>query len=268
MILPDRPTLIAISALAYVLAVGLHEHFGHATACVLLGSHPGEMGAFYVNCDDTRLSSLGVRLVALAGPVVSLLTGVVSFLIVCRLPTNARAGYYFTWLLGSLGFMDAAGYPLFSGISGIGDLGMTRDGVFYGAAPEWVWRVALTAIGIVSYLLVIKLSVQTIAPHVAGVGRSRIRCARLCALTSYLTGAAVYLAIGVLNPYGLVIVATSALASSMGGTSGLLWMMQRLDPNRAVAGPGLYFPRSWPWISVAAATTLAYAVILGPTVHP
>jgi len=30
---PDLLTLIAVSALAYVLAVALHEHGGHATAC-------------------------------------------------------------------------------------------------------------------------------------------------------------------------------------------------------------------------------------------
>jgi hypothetical protein len=49
--LPDKLTLIAVSAIAYILAVALHEHLGHATACVLLGSHPLELGAFYVNCD-------------------------------------------------------------------------------------------------------------------------------------------------------------------------------------------------------------------------
>ena len=74
--LPDRLTLIGISALAYVLSAALHEHLGHALTCVALGSHVTEMGAYYVNCDDARLSSLGIRLVELAGPFVSVLTGV------------------------------------------------------------------------------------------------------------------------------------------------------------------------------------------------
>lgn len=76
---PDLPTLVAVSALAYVAAVALHEHLGHAGACVLLGSHPKELGAFYVDCDPRGLGSGAVRAVALAGPCVSLLTGLVCF---------------------------------------------------------------------------------------------------------------------------------------------------------------------------------------------
>src|SRR5579863_5752342 len=97
--LPDRLTLVAISALAYVVGVGLHEHFGHALACVALGSHPTEMGAYYVSCDDARLSSLRIRLVELAGPFVSFMTGVVCFALLRRLPRLSGAGFYFLWLL-------------------------------------------------------------------------------------------------------------------------------------------------------------------------
>jgi hypothetical protein len=266
LLLPDRMTLVAISSLAYVLAVGLHEHLGHSAACVLLGSHATELGAFYVNCDDSRLSSLGVRLVELAGPLVSLLTGVLSFLILRRrVPRDAPAAYYFFWLLGSIGLMDAAGYPLFSGVSGVGDLGVDPNGALYGASPPWLWRVALTIAGAFAYYRAIKYSLRAIEPRAAGRGAERIHYARRVALTSYITGAMVYLAIGLLNPYGWVIVASSALASSMGGTSGLLWMMQRLDPAREGSGSGLYFPRSWSWIAVATAVTLAYAAVLGPT---
>ena len=81
---PDRPTLIAISAVAYIAAVGLHEHLGHTLACITLGSHPTEVGAFYINCDYAGMSDISIRLVALAGPLVSLLIGIVSFLILYR----------------------------------------------------------------------------------------------------------------------------------------------------------------------------------------
>jgi hypothetical protein len=30
----------------------------------------------------------------------------------------------------------------------------------------------------------------------------------------------------------------------------------------------VYFPRNWYWIGVAVAVTLAYALILGPTLRP
>jgi hypothetical protein len=266
--LPDRLTLIAISALAYVVGVALHEHVGHALACVALGSHPTELGAYYINCDDARLSSLSVRLVELAGPFVSVMTGVVCFALLKRLPRLTSASFYFLWLLGALGLMDAAGYALFSGASGQGDLGTTSEGALQGATPEWLWRVGLFLVGVVTYRWVMRIAVAAIEPRVSGTGDERVRCARLTALTSYLTGGAVAVLIGLLNPQGIVIVVLSSIASSLGGTIGLLFMMQWLKRQPDVLGPGLYFARSWSWITVAVVVTVAYAAVFGPTLRP
>jgi hypothetical protein len=144
---------------------------------------------------------------------------------------------------------------------------MTADGAFYGAQPQWLWRSLLTVFGMACYFFVVRFSVRILQPRLSGTGNNRIRCARLTALISYVSGAIVYLAIGVFNPYGLFIVLVSALPASLGGTSGLLWMMKLLDPTRAGAPPGVYFARNWFWIGVAVAVTLAYALILGPTVR-
>ncbi|HSY29381.1 MAG TPA: hypothetical protein VK832_17865 [Burkholderiaceae bacterium] len=227
------------------------------------------MGAFYADCDYRGMSSLGVRLVALAGPIVSLLTGVVCFLILRHVPRSARLAYYFTWLLGSLGLMSAAGYPLFSGIAGIGDLGMTTGGVFYDITPEWLWRIMLTAVGFVSYRWVMKIMWQTITPQLLNLEPSSIQNARHTTLISYLTGAATYAAIGLLNPHGFVIIAISVLPSSLGGTCGLIVMWKRKPDNPALQGPGggLNFPRDWTWIGVGIAATLAYAAIFGPALR-
>lgn len=222
---PDRLTLIAISALAFLLETALHEHLGHAGSCVLLGSYPTALGAFYVDCDPAGLTDLTTRLVALAGPLVSLLAGIASFLFLRRLPPGKPALYYFVWLLGTIGFMSATGYLLFSGVSGIGDFGTASGGVFYDASPEWLWRVALTVVGIVSYFFAVRFAAREIAPHIQGVGRTRITYARHLVLVSYITGAVVAVAIGLLNPEGFVVVLISSIASSVGGTSGFLWMM-------------------------------------------
>ncbi len=264
----DRLTLIAISALAYIIAVGLHEHLGHTLACFVLGSHPTEIGAFYVNCDYSGMSDLYIRLVALAGPVVSLLIGIAGFLILHRVPPRTSTFYYFVWLLSSLGFMSATGYLLFSGITGVGDFGISRDGLLYQAAPEWLWRAGLTIAGIVSYFLTVRISVREIDQRIGGMGRPRIRYARHLALTSYLTGAVVSIAVGLLNPHGLVIVALSAAASSLGASSGLLWMMQLLNRNQQVPMPGLIIERSWGWILLGSIITIVYALVLGPTLRP
>jgi hypothetical protein len=265
---PDRLTLIAISTLAYIAAVGLHEHLGHTTACILLGSHPIEVGAFYVNCDYSGLSDLRIQLVTLAGPLVSLLIGIISFLGLRLRPPRSNSAFYFVWLLGTVGLMAATGYLLFSGVSGIGDFGSTRDGAFYQATPEWFWRLVLTLAGMASYYLVIYISVRMIDPHIAGEGRTRIRFASLLALMSYLTGAMVSILTGLLNPHGLIIVLISSAASSLGATSGLLWMMQLLDRKRVIPPPGLVFQRSWVWIGLGVVVTTVYALVLGPTIRP
>ena len=264
----DRLTLIAVSALAYVVNVALHEHAGHAAACVLLGSHALELGAFYVSCDDTLLGATAVRLVAIAGPVVGLLVGFAAFLILRRTDIRQGARWYFTWLLGSLGLMTSTGYLLSSGVSGIGDLGFEADSALAGFMPQWAWRAALILAGAVSYFFAVRLAARTIDPYIAGAGPVRSRAALRMLGLSYGTGAVVYLLIGVLNPYGFVIVATAALASSMGGTSGLLWMGRLLDRGRAVPQPGLQLTRSTGWIVAALLIVVAYALIFGPTLRP
>ena len=267
-LVPDRLTLITVAALAYVVNVALHEHAGHAAACVMLGSRVLEFGAFYVNCDDARLGATAVRLVALAGPTVSLLVGIAGFLALRAIDAAHGIRWYFTWLTGSLGLMTSTGYMLASGVSGIGDLGFDADSALGGATPQWAWRAALIVAGAVSYYLSVRLAARTIDPHLSGAGPSRVSAARRMLLVSYVTGAVVYLVIGVLNPYGLVIVATSALASSMGGTSALLWMQRLFDRGRDVSPPGLTVPRSWGWIGASLLTVAAYGVVLGPTLRP
>ncbi len=265
---PDLLTVIGISALAYITGTGLHEHLGHTAACYLLGSHPTEIGAFYVNCNYTPLSDVSIRLVTLAGPLVSLLVGIVCFLILRYRSPRSSHGFYFVWLLGSIGLMSGTGYLLFSGVTGLGDFGTTRDGLFYQASPEWLWRIILTLAGLACYYLVILVSVHGIDPRIAGQGRERIRFGRGLALTSYLTGAVVSILTGLLNPHGLIIVLISSAASSLGATSGLLWMMQLLNREKDVPMPGLVFSRRWAWIALGAIVTVIYAAVLGPTIHP
>ncbi len=266
----DRVTLIALSALAYLMAVALHEHGGHAAACVLLGSQPTELGAFYVNCDNSRLSAASVRMVELAGPIISLLTGLLSWQALRRVPDTAPRGFYFLWLLGTVALMDATGYPLFSGISGLGDLGTTQDGALRGAQPEWLWRALETLVGAGAYYGVVLAAIRRIGPRLQGAMGERVRALRGLTLISYLTGAVLYLLIGLLNPYGILILAESALASSLGGTSGLLWMSGPFRRRAPPPGPrpALAVTRGWSWILVAAAATLAYGIVLGPSIRP
>jgi hypothetical protein len=264
----DWLTLIAISALASVLSVFLHEHLGHTAACILLGSRPTEIGAFYSDCNYAGMSDTSIRLVALAGPVISLLTFGVCLLVMRRLPTHVLVATYVVWLLGSISGMAAAGYLLFSGLSGIGDFGLTRDGLFYRMTPEWLWRVVLTVAGVACYIGIVVIAVRAFDRRLGGAGGAvRIRYARHLALASYLTNVVLGITIGLLNPQGFAI-GLIATAASSGAPSGLLWMMQLLDRNKQGATPWLTINRRWEWIVVAGIATVAYTLVFGPSVRP
>ena len=238
---------------------------------MLLGSHPTAMGAFYVECDEAHLGDLGRRLVALAGPAMSLLLGAVAYAALMRVARNNRAGWLFTWLLGSLGLMSAAGYPLFSGVSGLGDLGTIADGALGGWTPQWPWRVGMTALGVIGYRAVLRVMWRAMAPQLGARDPAALkRQLRGVALPAYATGALVYLAIGLLNPLGLEMILLSVLPSSLGGSCGLLlfWQQARRAPVLADGGgPGLGFGRSMPWIGAAGLVVLAYAALFGPTLR-
>ncbi len=263
----DLPTLIALSAFSFMLATAFHEHGGHSLACWVLGGHIKELGAFYVDCDSASLSSVGNRMVALAGPLMSLVTGIVGMLLFARASRSDPQLKYFLWLFAVTNLMVAAGYALFSGVAGIGDLGTGPSGVFYQAQPEWVYRIELAFVGAIGYYLVVRLGVRTMDGIIGGEGTERVSRAQGLALISYLTGGAVAILIGLLNPLGLVIVLVSSVASSLGGTSGLAWMMQLLDRGKDTGEEPFTLPRSWGWIAVSVAFLLAYTAVFGRTLY-
>ena len=250
-----------------MLATALHEHAGHALACALLGGHIKELGAFYVDCGYESLSELGNRLVALAGPLMSLIAGIIGVMVFDRASKSNPQLKYFLWHFATTNLMVAAGYVLFSGVASIGDLGTGQYGVFYQARPEWVYRVGLAILGAASYYWVILVAIRKMDSFIGGEGRERVNRAQMLSLVSYLTGGAVAVLIGLLNPYGLVIVLVSSVASSMGGTSGMTWMMQLLDRKKDTGDAPFSMGRGWAWITMSVVFLLGYTIIFGPTLY-
>ena len=263
----DLLTLIALSAFSFMFATALHEHGGHALACTLLGGHVKELGAFYVDCSYESLSGMGNRLVALAGPLMSLIMGIIGVVVFERASKSNPQLKYFLWHFAVTNLMVAAGYVLFSGVAGIGDLGTGQYGVFYQAQPEWIVRVGLAMLGAASYYGVVRVAIRMMDTFIGGAGTERVNRAQMIALVSYLTGGVVAVLIGLLNPYGLVIVLVSSVASSLGGTSGMAWMMQLLDRQKDTGETPFSMGRSWGWIAVSAVFLLAYTLLFGPTIY-
>jgi hypothetical protein len=232
-----------------------------------LGGHLNELGAFYVDCDYAFLSNIGNRFVAFAGPLASLLAGLVGMFFFDHSSTTKPQRKYFLWHFATVNLMIAAGYLLFSGVLGIGDLGLDQDGVFYQAQPEWLYRVALIVLGLLAYYGVILLSLRKVDSIIGGAGEERIAHAQRLSLTSYLTGGVVAVLIGLLNQHGSIIVLIPSITSCLGGTSGLVWMIQMLDRKKVTGNAPFALERSWEWIVFSVVFVLAYAILLGPTIY-
>ena len=259
----DLPTVIAIAAIAGVVATQLHEGAGHGGACLALGRHVREWGAFYLSCDTHDAPAKIARLVAAAGSTMNLLAAVIAAELLRVTPTSMPRARFFWWLLFAVSGLDWAGYYFFSGMSGIGDWGTT--GVFRGV-PGWnLWRIALGAGGLLLYWAWVIVAMRRLA-RLTGADDAGRSHARRLAWTSYFTIGGVAFAIGLLNPIGLYILLASAIASSFGGPSGLMW-----GPYIMRAGPGADDPfvidRSWGWIALAIAIVAAEGLILGPSLH-
>jgi hypothetical protein len=259
----DLPTVIAIAAIAGVVATQLHEGAGHGGACLALGQHVRAWGAFYLDCNTEGARPIIGRLVAAAGSMMNLLTALVAAEMLRVTPSSMPRARFFWWLLFAVSGFDWAGYYLFSGVSGLGDWG--ADGVFR-AIPGWrLWRILLAVGGGLLYWAWAIVAMRRLARMTGSDELGRRRARRLC-WAAYGTIGSVALVIGLMNPIGLFILLASAVASSFGGPSGLLWGPSTIGGGVAAAEPFI-LTRSWGWLAFAAAAVAAEAAILGPSLH-
>lgn len=263
----DYPTLIAISILAYVITTALHEYLGHGLACTLLGGTLTELNAFYIDCQYGSISDLSIRFISIAGPLASILTGIISFFLSRRFKNLSKTASYFLWLLGTISLLTATGYLIFSGITGLGDFGLTRDGALFELTPIWLWRTLITILGIVGYGGVIAYSLKNLEPILGGKNPERIKRARTLTLLSYLSGCGMAILIGGLNPQGLYIVLLSSLASTAGGTSALIWMMRFHKHVDISSMPLITIKNDFRWIGISLFITALYAIVFGPSLY-
>lgn len=259
----DLPTVIAIAAIVGTLGNQLHEAVGHGGACLALGRHVREWGAFYLDCDTQGAPPVIGRLVAAAGSTMNLATAIVAAAMKRATPATMPRARFFWWLLFAVSGFDWAGYYFFSGVSGIGDWG--RDGVFAGVRGWGAWRVAVGAGGFLLYWAWAIVAMRRLA-QLTGADEAGRKLARVLSWTSYFTIGFVALLIGLINPVGLFILLASAVASAFGGPSGLLWGPFYIRKGAPAAQP-LAITRSWGWIVIAFAIVLAEGWFLGPSLR-
>ncbi len=171
-------------------------------------------------------------------------------------PGRHGAGSVFLWLLFVVNAFTWAGYYLFSGVAGIGDWG--EDGVLKTVSNPLIWRGVMAIGGMAVYVWLTRLAMRWL-----GRLTGDFKAARTLSWTAYATGGVLAILIGLRNPEGWWIVIFSSMASSLGGTSGLLWGVRwARNPENGV---DFDLPRNGLWIGAGVVAAALYAWYFGPT---
>ena len=262
----DPWTVGAIAVVAYALSNVIHEGLGHGGACIAVGGHPRQLTAVFFDGDLEGLPRSAARWVAAGGSLANLGAAAIASAALRLVPAGRGRGRFFVWLILAVNLLQAFGYLMFSGISGIGDWAdVVRD-----FQPAVAWRLLLIAAGAVLYFVVAPRWIMPwLVPFVpADRGERKARVRRLTVLP-YLVGGVTFVLAGVLNPLGWVYVLISAVAASFGGTSLLAWypeLWARRTPANPPAVP-LGVPRSPGWLVAAAIVLVLFVGVLGPGIR-
>ncbi len=256
----DALTVTGIAIIAYILASVLHEGAGHGGACLLSGGKVLVISTVAMEC------SAETRLVMAGGTLMNTAAGALCFALGRVTAGTSPRLRYFLWICMTVNLFTAAGYFAFSGISGFGDWAEFVKGL----GPQWAWRTGMTIFGAAAYMLVARFSLLELRPLIGTDRETRLGRAVRLSKMPYFAGGVLACVAGSLNPQGMILVALSAAASTFGGTSGLLWMMNWLRGDRIPLGSEpepMPIRRSWPWIATAFVLAVVFVAVIGPGVR-
>ncbi len=260
----DLPTVAAISMVAYLLANLTHEGLGHGGTCWLMGGRPLGISSAWFDGDMTGVSAWGVRAEKAGGTLANLLFGLgfAAWLRAMRRPTGPL--YYFVWLAMTVNLLQAGGYLMVSPLAGFGDW----KEFIRGLAQPLLWRLVLTALGLVISGAALRFAVGTLEPLLGSwLEERRQRSRWLCWLPYGFAGALVFSVAALFNPGGKVFLLTSA-AAHLGGTAWLAWLPAWIRPSQsAVPTTPLAIGRHHGWIAAGLVAVLVCIFVLGPAVY-
>jgi hypothetical protein len=259
----DWLTVVAIAAIAISFNVAFHEGV-HALACVAVGGDLQEYSALYESCDSP--TEWQAKIVAGSAPTFNLLAGVLLWVILRNVRKRSSETQFFLWLFMLMNWCYGAGYFMLSGIANIGDWAV----VVNGWDPSWLWRVLMTVVGIVLFIVFIRLALQEFGKMVGGDADEQIQRANRLFILSYITSFIVVLIAGFFCPYGpLSLPVTAGLFAVIGALSPLLWMTRWFRTENFVkpVKEPLEIRRKWQWLIAAIIVVFTYTFILGRTLY-
>lgn len=257
------PTVIAIGAIVMSLNVAVHEAV-HALACPLVGGDLQVYTALSVECAGG--SNAASKIVSGSAPFFNLLIGAALYFYLRGRPSLSDTSWYTSWLLMLANFLSGAGYFIFSGVAGVGDMAA----VIAGWQPPLLWRGLLFLIGALLFIGLIALSLRVFGTRVGGTTDEQIGRASRLAIWSYIGFLLPVILAALFNPDGLGgLPAVAGLAAVIFGQSPLLWMMQwfRAKTFPKLPGDPLQIRPSWALIAAAILVVVLYGIILGRGIY-
>jgi hypothetical protein len=221
-VLAVNSTVIFVGAFAFTAL--LHE-LGHFVSYLAFGAHP----VLYFNrveADDSTITRAGVIASAVAGPVVSLVQGVLCAWWVRRRSDNRGVDLVLQWL-ALFGLINFFGYVMLTPLSSVGDTGKVAGLL---GSPTWL-NVLVAVVGIVVLLvLVVRQDGQFLGFLFSEPGtRDRARWINALVFFPILVGSAVNVAFAF--PIATAISAVYPATSSLSVLAGFAAMMKARRPE-------------------------------------
>lgn len=153
----DIPTLVAISAVAYAMVIIGHEVIGHGGVCLLVGGELRAVTSTDLYCKFTNAVELKYKLMVAGGPLVNLLSVILSLTLIRTRKHNVHTTY-FLWVFMNLNLFLASSYLIGSPLLGFGDW----NSLVINLPLSIVWRIILSLMGIGCSFWGIKISINTL----------------------------------------------------------------------------------------------------------
>ncbi len=258
----DVPTMIAASAVAWVLADVLHEIVGHGGAAVLLGVPVRAVSTTTIFAEGDQIQSMvEVQVIHASATLVNLLTGCVA-LVALRSPRVTRSvSRYFLWVFATISFVLVTLNLLIGGDWAV---------VIQGMEPAGLWRAGVLAAGILLGVLGYGLPLRLWLPD--------LRQHRWLQLKVTAVPVLVLLAVQTLSVLGSpfcsvpldtgtnALITSAALAVFFG-----LWLaLVNLVPVPRSSAPvdSIALARSTGWLAVGLIVAVLFIGVLGPGLGP
>ena len=243
-------TLAATACAAYLAADVAHEGLGHGGACVLIGGTSLIVSTTYQYCTVTS------HLIDGAGPIVGIAVALLAWAWLRFAAPRSQTLRVFLCLVFAFAIFWNVGYMMKSGLTDQGDWAY----VIKGLEPSFAWHAGLTVLGLVLYILAMRMLAAVIVAKLTAGEAPGWRPFQF-ALTAYLTAGLLSAASAFFDPRGPSTILTDALPSSLGaiGLAWVGWTMNKRRPDLLIA-----VSTSSVWMGVGLVSAAVFIVVLGP----